>query len=131
MAEKPVAEKLKLKPGMSAAVLFAPEGVELGIPADAPNVDPDEADFILVFAGNQAEAEERIRAVAPSIRATTVTWFAYPKGAKAKGLDISRDTIGRFVPSVGLIVNANFAIDDTWSAVRVRPLKPGEASVWT
>jgi hypothetical protein len=129
MAEKPPAEKLELKPGMSAAILFAPEDVDLGVADDVTTgVDPDEADFILLFASDQLHAEERIRAVAPSIRATTVTWIAYPKGSKAKGLDISRDTIGRFVPSVGLVVNANFAIDDIWSAVRVRPLKPGEKS---
>lgn len=87
---------------------------------------PASANFILVFAANQAEAEQRITALAPAVGDKTVAWIAYPKGSKAKGLDISRDTIARFVLSVGLVVNANFSIEDTWSAVRVRPLKPGE-----
>ena len=127
MPDKTAAEKLKLKPGMTAAILYAPDGVELGVPAGAPvSDDPNGADFILVFATTQAEAEQRLTAVALFVGEKTVAWVAYPKGGKSKKLDISRDTIWAFVRSVGLIVNANFSIDDAWSAVRVRPLRPGE-----
>jgi hypothetical protein len=55
-----------------------------------------------------------------------VAWIAYPKGSKVKGLDISRDTVARFVLTVDLVVNANFSIDDRGSALRVKPIKPGE-----
>ena len=126
MPDKSPAEKLKFKPGMTAAVLCAPAGVELGLPPGVASEDANGADFILVFAATQAEAQARVTAIAPFVGEKTVAWIAYPKGSKAKGLDISRDTIWPFVRSVGLIVNANFSIDATWSAVRVRPLRPGE-----
>jgi hypothetical protein len=128
MTDRTIAEKLRFKPGMKASVLFAPSGVDLGIPADALVDESADADFILLFASTQASAEESIRMIASNVREKTVAWIGYPKGSKAKGLDISRDTIGKFVLSVGLIVNANFSIDDTWSAVRVRPLKEGDKS---
>ena len=127
MPDKSPAEKLKLRPGMSAAVLFVPADAELGLPAGTKaSDDPNGADFILLFASTQAEAEERTRRIAPFVGEKTVAWIAYPKGSKSKGLDISRDTVARFVRHVGLIVNANFSVDEVWSAVRVRPLRPGE-----
>lgn len=127
MAEKTPAEKLMLKPGMTAAILHVPAGVELGVPDSARVVGkPAGADFILDFAANQAEAEKRIAVLAPAIGEKTVFWIGYPKGSKAKGYDISRDTLATFLRTVGLVGNANFSIDDVWSAIRARPLKPGE-----
>lgn len=124
MPEKTPAQKLRLKSGMSATFLHMPEGLleRLGIPEGIAEVgDPAEADFILDFASTQAEAEQRLAALAPSVRANTITWMAYPKGSKAAGYDISRDTIWQFAETVGLVLNANIAIDEKLSAVRMRP----------
>jgi hypothetical protein len=125
MSAKSPAEKLRLKPGMSATFLHLPEGLRdrLGVPEGVNEADdPVQADFILDFASTQAEAAERLTALAPSIRPGAVTWMAYPKGSKAAGYDISRDTIWQFAQTVGLVLNANVAIDDKLSAVRMRPL---------
>ena len=125
MTEKTPAEKLRLRPGMSATFLHLPEGLRdrLGVPDTVTEIaNPAEADFILDFASTQAEAERRLTALAPSVRSKTITWMAYPKGSKAAGYDISRDTIWQFVQTVGLVLNANVAIDEKLSAVRMRPL---------
>jgi hypothetical protein len=127
MAEKTVAEKLRLKPGMGALILDAPPDVllRLGLPADVTlRDDPATADFLLVFVGTQTEAEAKVGALAPAVGDKTIAWIAYPKGSKAAGHDVNRDTVARFVTTVGLVVCANFSIDATWSALRVRPLKP-------
>ena len=124
MADKTPVEKMQLKHGMKAALLYVPDGMQerLGLPADVTVVDdPVTADFILAFAMDQAEAEERINALRPAIADKTVAWLAYPKGAKAAGRDISRDTVWAFVQTLGMRLNANIAVDDTWSAVRMRP----------
>lgn len=126
MTDPTVLEKLKYKPGMKVAVLFAPEGVELGVPAGASIGDPIGADFILLFARSQAEAVDRLAPVANAIGPTTIAWIGYPKGSRAKGYDISRDTLFSALRDLNLTANANFSIDDTWSAVRFRPVKPGE-----
>lgn len=57
----------------------------------------------------------------PSIGAVTLAWLAYPEGAKSAGLDVSRDTLWRFAQTIGLTLVANIAIDEKWSAVRIRP----------
>ena len=125
MTEKTAAEKMRLKPGMTAALLHVPEqmGERLGIPEGVTvTADPTSAEFILDFASNQIEAEERLRALAPLLGPGTITWMAYPKGSKAKGHDVSRDTIWQYAGTIGLVLNANIAIDDVWSAVRMRPV---------
>ncbi len=124
MTAKTPAEKLRLKPGMSATFRHLPEGLRdrLDVPDSVSEVDdPTEADFVLDFASTQAEAELRLTALAPSVGPTTVTWMAYPKGSKAAGYDISRDTIWQFAQTVGLVLNANISIDEKLSAVRMRP----------
>ena len=125
MSGKTPAEKMRLKPGMSAALLHAPGRLEAarGVPDGVIHVDSTErADFILDFATSQVEAEERLAALGPSISSATVAWLADPKGSKAAGLDLGRNTLAACAPKFGLILVANIAVDATWSAVRMRPL---------
>lgn len=134
--------KLRLKPGMAAFVYAVPEelGELLSLPsevrdltggdlgADRP-VDSSalaEAEFALTFAANQAVAIERIRELEPALLAGAVVWIAYPKGSKAAGYDVSRDTIWKAANAAGSVLNANVAVDAKWSAVRIRKAKPGE-----
>jgi len=129
MADKSPAEKLRLKPGMSAALLHIPSELEgaLGVPDDVTLATTlPGADFVLDFATTLAESEERLAAIAPVVSDKTVVWIGYPKGSKAAGYDVSRDTIMASARAVGMTANANFSIDAKWSAVRVRPLRPGE-----
>lgn len=126
MADRSIAEKFKFKPGMMAATLHVPPSVKLGIPADALVSDPADAGFVFEFATTQDEARERLAALAPKVSGTTVVWLGYPKGSKAAGRDLNRDTVAAAARTVGLVVNANFAVDETWSAVRMRPARPGE-----
>lgn len=83
--------------------------------------DPEGAAFILDFASTQAGAKTRITAFAPQIGEKTVTRVAYPKGSKAAGYDVNRDTLAAFARTVGLVAVANVAIDEIWSALRLRP----------
>jgi hypothetical protein len=86
MAEKTPAQKMLLKPGMTAALLHVPPDVlpVLGVPGGAAlQDDPAGAGFILEFATTQDEAEERLAALKPHVGAATVAWLAYPKGSTA------------------------------------------------
>jgi hypothetical protein len=123
MTDKTAAEKLRLEPGMRAALLHVPEGLQerLGVPDGVVIVDdPMSADFLLEFAEDQAQADERLAALQPAVGDDTVAWFAYPKGSKAAGRDISRDTIWALVQTRAMRLVANVAIDATWSALRLK-----------
>jgi hypothetical protein len=126
MAEKSAAEKLRVKPGMTAAILHAPPGVveNLGLPEGVTLVgQPEAAGFIVTFAATQAEAEERVQEIVAHVGPDTIAWIAYPTGGKAAGRDISRDTVWAFVRTIGFELVANVSVDDTWSALRLRPAK--------
>ena len=125
MAEKTPAEKLRFTPGMDVALLGAPADTAslLGLPADVVTTEnPRAAGFVLVFVSTQAEAEAALRDLAVWLAPTTLAWLAYPKGSKAAGHDMSRDTIWAFARTIGLTAVANVAIDSVWSALRLRPL---------
>lgn len=116
-------EKMRFKPGMSVALLQAPPEVvaTLGLPDETATTDDVAvADFILVFVTTQAEAEEAVTMLAPHVGEKTLAWVAYPKGSKAAGHDVNRDTVWRFAEGVGLTLVANVALDEKWSGLRLR-----------
>ncbi|HZF74694.1 MAG TPA: hypothetical protein VE033_02520 [Acetobacteraceae bacterium] len=110
------AHKLGWRPGMSAAVLGAPAGFDLGIPTRATAA----ADLILAFATDRAA----LRAVAP--RALNLygiggrLWIAYPKKGGSIRSDLDRDHGWEPVTSEGLLPVTQVALDATWSALRFR-----------
>lgn len=123
MADKTPAQKMFVKPGMSVALVDAPEGMIdiLILPDDITFVDDlSVADAIVAFATTQAAAEAllpRLRDVADDVG---LLWVCYPKGSKAAGLDISRDTMWPFAETLGLRPLSMVSVDATWSAMRFR-----------
>ncbi len=123
---KTVAEKLLLKPGsavwtsdparMSIAGAL-PEGVEVVKRADAAAV-------ALVFAPDAKTLTSALRKHGAQLPAVATTWVLYPKGNVT---DINRDTLWPLLTEYGLRPNGQVAVDETWSALRFRALKEGEA----
>ena len=126
MPDKTPAQKMRIKPGASIALLHAPAGLagKLGLPHGTREVaDATAADVIIEFASTQAEIEDRLPAVQRAMTPTSALWVVYPKGSKAAGLDISRDTIWPLAESLGMRPVGMVSIDGTWSGFR---LKRGE-----
>ena len=47
-------------------------------------------------------------------------WVAYIKGTSSKKTDINRDSIRDYVATIGLDTMSQIAIDDDWSALRLK-----------
>ena len=64
-------------------------------------------------------------ALAPRILAaakpTATIWVSYPKG-KSMATDLNRDIVRTTLQPLGLDTIAQIAIDNTWSALRVKPI---------
>lgn len=122
MLEKTAAEKMHIKPGVRVASLHAPEDVLtlLGMTDVEPVNSPQEADIVLLFVNNQAEVEERLTPLAGQLSPATATWIIYPKGSKAAGLDISRDTIWPVAEALGMRPVSMVSVNERWSAFRVK-----------
>jgi hypothetical protein len=125
MSEKSIAQKLGLKPGAKLLVRQQPDGFEAligALPASAELVVDGIKSFplVLVFAENRAALVEGLPIAKRQLEAGGALWVAYIKGASDKKTDINRDSIREYVATVGMDTVAQIAIDDDWSALRLK-----------
>jgi hypothetical protein len=126
MSAKSVAAKLLIKPATTVWSSH-PDRLTLlePLPDDVRVVDhPEEAATAVVF-GDDAQSLRRVVAAhAGQLAQSGSVWVAYPKGNRT---DINRDSVWPILTEHGLRPIGQVALDDVWSALRFRPLKPGEA----
>ena len=122
MTEKTVAEKARIKPGTTVAVLNQVPGVveSLGLPADTLFVAPADAQLVFLFAHTRVELEAQMHAAVDALAPAAALWVFYRKGSKAAGFDVNRDDIWTIAERLGMRPLGLLSVDDTWSAFRLR-----------
>jgi hypothetical protein len=121
MGTKGVLEKLKLKDGETVFLRGVPPEVleTIMVSPDLLVDDPTAASILLIFVLDLNEMEATVPPMADSMGDGARLWIAYPKRTSGMITDIDRDRIIAWAPGRGLRAVANFAIDATWSAVRL------------
>jgi hypothetical protein len=76
----------------------------------------------LIFINNNKEYLNFLTTELKNIEPDSVLWFAYPKGTSKIKTDINRDTIRLTGEEFGITTVTAISIDDTWSALRFRPI---------
>jgi hypothetical protein len=76
----------------------------------------------LVFVNDKKEYLDFLKKGLKNIEPDSVLWFAYPKGTSKIKTDINRDTIRITGEEYGITTVTAISIDDTWSALRFRPI---------
>lgn len=107
--------KLQIKPGKTVALVDAPFEPEI----EAARAEPATADAVLVFVKDQAALDARVGALQEAARRGALVWVAYPK-ARQLGTDLNRDIIHEWSPGHGLDAVRQIALDDVWSAMRLK-----------
>ena len=116
-----LAGKLQLKAGQSVAVVAQPETVSLEFGSDHPLADASgQADGVLVFCRARDDLERLSDQFVVPAKRDALTWVAYPKAGKL-GTDLNRDVLAELVKARGVQPVRQVALDDTWSALRLRP----------
>ena len=125
---KSIVEKVHIKTGATVWVWPAARLGLLGpLPDRATVVDGiGDASSAFLFVDDAATARAALTAHAADLAKPEYLWFCYPKGGRA---DINRDSLWPMVAEHGLRPITQIAIDETWSALRFRPLKPGEPPI--
>ena len=108
-----------MRPGQTVAGVDAP--------AEAPPdlltaTDPATSDAVLVWAATRDALERRLDLLQQAAGRGALTWVAYPK-AGALGTDLKRDVVREAVAAAGLDTVRQVAIDDIWSALRLKMQK--------
>ena len=120
MSDKPVAERLQVKGARRLAVLDAPPAIDKAIGAAKARAPAKAADVVLLFVRSQAEAKKKLPATVSGLGAAAIFWLAYPKLTSPLAGDMSRDVIHALAPAYGLDTVSQIAIDDDWSALRLK-----------
>lgn len=76
----------------------------------------------LVFINNNTEYVDFLSNQLPGIEPDSVLWFAYPKGSSGIKTNINRDTLRVTAEEYGITTVSAISINDTWSALRFRPI---------
>lgn len=126
MAAKSPAEKLLVKPGTTLWLSREDRLALIGPLPDGAAIVPTlgEATAAVLFADSAADLRQILgKHETKDLAAPPAFWVAYPKANKA---DINRDTLWPILAERSLRPISQVAIDETWSALRFRALKPGE-----
>ena len=120
-----VGSKLQIKAGSSVEIVGLPDGVDLEIP-DAGNTTHGKgaatpADAVIAFIRDKAALDTVAQSAIAAALADRLAWIAYPKAGKL-GTDLNRDILARLAEERGIQPVRQVAIDDTWSALRFRPI---------
>ncbi len=119
---KEVIAKLKFKD--KGVIINAPseierEFVKLGFKSA---FDKTKSTNTLVFINDKKQFTDFLKSFLKNVEHDSVLWFAYPKGSSKKVTDINRDIVRVTGEEYGITTVTAISIDDTWSALRFRPI---------
>jgi DUF3052 family protein len=120
MSDKPVAERLQIKRERRLAVIGASAALEKTVGAAKARADLAKADVVLLFASERVALDAKLPDVLKKMPATAIFWVAYPKLSSKLAADLSRDIIHALAPKHGLDTVSQIAIDEDWSALRLK-----------
>jgi hypothetical protein len=128
MLESPLAKKLKLRSGMEAAVINAPENYVDELRHDtalSPTLN-GKFDWIQIFVQTQSELEALAPQVVKALKPESLLWICFPKGTSKIQTDLTRDQGWDSLRDLDLKWINLVSVNDTWSAFSLRPYKEGE-----
>lgn len=118
-------KKLGMKPSQRALLIAVPQNVaaRLTEPMEGYTFDATSEgsyDIILGFVSSRAELAERFPLAAQALKADGKLWLAYPKRSSGMHIDLDRDHGWDAVHAQGWEGVSLIAIDEIWSAMRLR-----------
>jgi Protein of unknown function (DUF3052) len=123
MSDKPVAERLQVKGERRLAVVGASAVVDNKIGVKNKRCEPSDADVILLFAADRAHLDSTLPGVIGNTSENAIIWIAYPKLTSKLAKDLSRNEVHTLAARSGLDTVSQIAIDDDWSAMRVKRVR--------
>lgn len=123
-----LAKKLMIKPGSRILVRNAPPGYLEKLeplPDGVEQLTSVEGlfDVVLQFVRHKADVDSQALESTLAAREGGVVWMIYPKRSKTTQTDINRDAGWDVLWQAGWVAIGIAAIDDSWAALRFRPVK--------
>ena len=128
MTESPLAKKMKLKSGLKAAVINAPENYVDTLKHDtalSPTLN-GKFDWIQIFVQHRSQLDALAPKAAKALRPESILWISFPKGTSKIQTDLTRDKGWESLRKLDLKWINLVSVNDTWSAFALRPYQEGE-----
>jgi hypothetical protein len=121
-----LARKLQIRSGSRVLVINPPDGyldVLSPLPAGASLAASGDGPFEVVqlFARNRQELDAAIGHAIATAGEDGILWISYPKLASTAASDLSRQAVWDALAGTGWEPVTQVAVDETWSALRIRP----------
>jgi len=116
-------KKMKAKPPCTSMAFYTPSGYPKT--EEYHWIDSGQADFVHVFVESRAQFTERFPQAAAACREDSLLWVSYPKSNGKKTYDINRDSLWSLLLPTGFHPLSQVALDEEWSALRVKRNEPG------
>jgi hypothetical protein len=128
MPESAIAKKMKLKPGLKAAVINAPETYlnDLQHDVEISSTLSGKFDWIQIFVKNKAELDTLAPKAAKALKPESMLWISFPKGTSKIQTDLTRDKGWDTLRNLDLKWINLISVNELWSAFSLRPYKAGE-----
>ena len=122
MADKTVAQKARVQPGATIALINRVPGIveSLGLPDDVAFVKPAAAQLVFLFVRTRTELEAKMPRAVAALKPGSAIWVFFRKGSRDAGLDMNRDTVWAVAEKLDMRPLGLVGIDDIWSAFRLR-----------
>jgi hypothetical protein len=107
-------------------ILFTPESLQSSIAGMGftASLDTDvKSKNTLVFVNDKEEFLHFLKNSLSQIEYDSVLWIAYPKQSSKIKTNINRDILWQTAEPFGITAVSAVSIDETWSALRLRPIK--------
>jgi len=120
MSQKPIAQKLLVKNGYKVLIVGSPTDYLEKLTGTEATIftDPSEQlfDLIQLFVSKKKDLENQLPKLKSLIKEKGLFWVTYPKGRA----EINRDSIREYAATIGLQAVSLVAVDETWSALRLK-----------
>jgi hypothetical protein len=128
VSSKPIPKKLLIKENYIVLLLNEPNGyrdllIDLPDGVEIVSSSPQPVDFVHLFVRDKAELEALLEKTNSYVKEDGLFWLSYPKGTSKIETDINRDSIWDYSKTLGIRPVSMISIDDTWSAMRMKPMK--------
>ncbi|MCO4291388.1 YdeI/OmpD-associated family protein [Solitalea sp. MAHUQ-68] len=127
MPQNPLHQKLQIKEGSAVLLINAPTDYNAVIGPLPENASlffepTSAADVIQLFIKNKAELVEELKKVTKVLKPTTVFWICYPKKSSGIASDLNMMDSWSELDQYGLQGVSAAAINETWTALRFKPI---------
>ena len=122
MPDKTVAQKARVKPGATVAVINRVPGIveSLGLPEDVAFVKPAGAQLVFLFVRTRAELKAKMPPAVAALGPASAIWVFFRKGSRDAGLDMNRNTVWAVAEKLDMRPLGLVRIDEIWSAFLLR-----------